>query len=263
MGILCTQVYVIFRLVLSITEISLGSDTRKYMDGLTGLLVLYTGPNWLKTELALECLNYLVLADSISQNTRMPTGWKRWSQLLLAFRPRPTCPGVLYVDDDQLELAPLVSSSAAQQFAREVPRELTEHVLGWWQASEDFITKALWITTDSKKQCSVIAQTVADLLSPGDDESRIGVALVDVSEARSSFWLLIRGFVMASPEYRGDILNHLPSSLTSFRIHRLRNLVRRRQQEDISSLYLKDISVRFHVSALCVFIIFNRALPTN
>jgi hypothetical protein len=202
-------------------------------------------------DLVLQCMDYLVSADSTSLDgkSRSPIILMRkmWSRLIAAFHPS-TGPIALPVEeDDRLEMEAGSFPFAQQSFSQtDLPPELTENVIHWSRLSSEWDTnKALWITTDNKEQCSAIAQTAFHLLSPsGGDETRIGVALVDLSKTRSSFWPLTKGLALASPEYRADLVQYLPAVM-DFRLKKGRALVFGRGQADISPwLYYKDKEVR-------------------
>ncbi|KAJ7722656.1 hypothetical protein DFH07DRAFT_897892 [Mycena maculata] len=226
-------VYIIFHAVLCAVEIFLGDELRRYMRGLQ----------------VIQYMDYLVRADATSLDTDVPTRkttskWT-WSRLFAPFRRCPTGPIALPADHDRLELASGPSFPGQQSSSpREIPSELAENVLHWSRLALDWHTnKALWITSDNKEQCSEIASTVFNLLSPsGSDNSGIGVALVDVGETRSSFWPLVQGFAVASPEYRTCLPDHLPMELVSmkFRMSQVRSLIFGPDEHDISPwLYYK------------------------
>ncbi|KAJ7608066.1 hypothetical protein DFH06DRAFT_1149244 [Mycena polygramma] len=205
-------IYTIFNTTLCFSEIYLRDDFRKHM----------------KDMIVLRTLDYLVLSDATSLNTKVTRKGtnpkeKLWSRLVSLFSRPSKGPISLPIDDeagDGLEMdvgdddpAPPTSSPW------KIPAELTENVLHWSRLSTEWDThKALWISTDNKGHHSAIAHAVSRVLI-SEKSMRSRVAVVDLSQTRSAFWPLTRGFAAALPEYRAALGDNPPSAIRDNSVH--------------------------------------------
>ncbi|KAJ6469282.1 kinase-like domain-containing protein [Mycena sanguinolenta] len=103
---------------------------------------------------------------------------------------------------------------------------LIENILHWSKLLADRHTdQGVWITTYNMASHTHIAQIISRILSPDGGN----VAMVDVSQTRSSFWPLVRGLVSASAEYREELGIHTPRAFESTQSDLVTKVPRRRR----------------------------------
>ncbi|KAK7036085.1 kinase-like protein [Favolaschia claudopus] len=198
----------------------------------------------LRTYMENQCfisdLEYLISCDSTSLDVgSRATGPSRMHRLLARlssiFLRRATGPIALPLDDEVALNSGLESDTRTQTAQSEgsdtykIPAQLRDLVQHWSQLPSD-INKALWITTDSKHCHSLIAQTVASLLSEFSLVSFSGtdsIVIADVSKTRSVFWPLTHGFARVFPAYCSEVSkgDHILALANSARRGRLWSLI--------------------------------------
>ncbi|KAF7375784.1 hypothetical protein MSAN_00468100 [Mycena sanguinolenta] len=224
-------VYVVFHALINMTELCLYDDFRPHK----------------QTEMVLECMDYLISADSISLNNEFSEAGRTstWSNVFFQLRRRSTGPIALL--DDRTELGSICDSSPVSSLWQAAP-EFTDSVLHWsTEGSDLYPKKALWITVDVNEGLKGIPRAVFEIIfacSKGIDPTAVSFA--DVSSTHSVFWPFVRGLAAAYPEYSEQLVWDIPTEMADhFRgSEMIRRLVFRPQHNVSLSpwLYYNDCS---------------------
>ncbi|KAJ7442746.1 hypothetical protein B0H11DRAFT_490853 [Mycena galericulata] len=101
--------------------------------------------------------------------------------------------------------------STTQSSVESAP-QLMENVHHWLALICEQPDRGLWITTyNTQSYMAYLAETISRTISPDGSD----VTVVDMSQTESVFWPLVRGLMMASPEYRRVLICDIPKPLSS------------------------------------------------